>query len=70
MYPPGDFKSDSEFFVFTGVVAFLGSGALVALYVFFSKLYMDEQKKAPFYVSIDPIAIKIELLRKHRSNSH
>jgi len=49
MYMPGDFKSDAEFFVFTGVVAFLGSALLVALYVFYNGLYMDEQKKAPLY---------------------
>jgi len=59
MYPPGDFKSDSEFFVFTGVVAFLGSGALVALYVFFSKLYMDEQKKAPFYDFLFTVMVSV-----------
>jgi len=46
---PGDFKSDAEFFVFTGVVAFLGSIGSMVIYVFFSGLYMDEQKKFPFY---------------------
>lgn len=46
---PGDFKSDAEFFVFTGVVAFLGSMASIVVYVFFSGLYLDDQKKFPFY---------------------
>lgn len=59
MYPPGDFKSDSEFFVFTGVVAFLGSAALVALYVFFSRLYMDEQKKAPLYDFVFTVMVSV-----------
>lgn len=49
IHQPGDYKSDAEFFVFTGVVAFLGSGASIVLYVFFSRLYMDEQKKVPLY---------------------
>jgi len=46
---PGDFKSDAEFFVFTGVVAFLGSMASIVVYVFFSGLYSDDQKKFPLY---------------------
>ena len=53
MYPPGDFKSDAEFFVFTGVVAFLGSILSLVVYVFFSGLYTDDQKKSPFYVSFN-----------------
>ena len=48
---PGDFKSDAEFFVFTGVVAFLASIGSIVVYVFFSGLYMGEEKKFPFYVS-------------------
>jgi len=59
MYAPGDFKSDAEFFVFTGVVAFLASGALVALYVFFSRLYMDDQKKAPLYDFVFTVVIAV-----------
>ena len=50
MRQPGDFKSDAEFFVFTGVVAFLGSMASIVVYVFFSGLYSDDQKKFPLYV--------------------
>ena len=50
MRQPGDFKSDAEFFVFTGVVAFLGSMASIVIYVFFSGLYSDDQKKFPLYV--------------------
>jgi len=46
---PGDFKSDAEFFVFTGVVAFLASIGSIVVYVFFSGLYMGEEKKFPFY---------------------
>lgn len=44
---PGDFSSDSQFFVFTGVVTWLYCTASLAVYVFFAKLYEDEQKKAP-----------------------
>jgi len=44
---PGDFSSDSQFFVFTGVVTWLYCTASLAVYVFFAKLYQDEQKKAP-----------------------
>lgn len=44
---PGDFKSDAEFFVFTGVISMLGSIACLIVYVFFSELYANEDKKAP-----------------------
>lgn len=47
MYPPGDFASDAQFFVFTGVLSFLGTMASLLVYVFFSPLYLDDQKKGP-----------------------
>jgi len=47
MYLPGDFSSDAQFFVFVGVISFLGTMVSLAVYVFFSDLYMSEQKKAP-----------------------
>lgn len=46
-HQPGDFKSDAQFFVFTGVIAWLGSTACLAYYVFFSQRYLDDDKKAP-----------------------
>ena len=51
-HQPGDFKSDAQFFVFTGVIAWLGSTACLAYYVFFSQRYLDDDKKAPMIVSI------------------
>ncbi|XP_040565789.1 synaptophysin isoform X2 [Lepeophtheirus salmonis] len=44
---PGDFSSDAKFFVFTGVISFLGSLGSIIIYVFFSPLYADESKKPP-----------------------
>ena len=61
---PGNFASDAQFFVFTGVVSWLYcfvryvSGVndfisiimilfSIAIYVFYSSLYLDEQKKYP-----------------------
>jgi len=44
---PGNFASDAQFFVFTGVVSWLYCFASIAIYVFYSALYMDEQKKYP-----------------------
>jgi len=44
---PGDFSSDAQFFVFTGVVTWLFCFFSLAIYVFFSKVYSDEQKNAP-----------------------
>ena len=52
MYPPGDFSSDAQFFVFTGVVSFLGTMASLVVYIFFSEMYLSEQKRAPMFVSI------------------
>jgi len=43
----GDFSSDAQFFVFTGVVSFLGTMASLVIYVFFSDMYFSESKKAP-----------------------
>ena len=51
LYPPGDFKSDSEFFVFTGVISMLASLGCLVVYVFFSEFYASEDKKAPMIVS-------------------
>jgi hypothetical protein len=45
--PPGDFSSDAQFFVFTGVISFLSTMAILAVYVFFSSVYAGEDKKAP-----------------------
>jgi len=47
MYLPGDFSSDAQFFVFTGVIAFLGTMAVLAVYVFFSEMYFSESKRGP-----------------------
>jgi len=44
---PGDFSSDAEFFVFTGVITWLYCFASLAIYVFYSTLYADEQKNYP-----------------------
>jgi len=49
MYPPGDFSSDAQFFVFTGVVSFLGTMASLVVYIFFSEMYLSEQKRAPMF---------------------
>ena len=51
-FQPGDFSSDAEFFVFTGVIAWLGASACLVIYVFFSPMYLDDSKKAPMFVSI------------------
>ncbi|XP_059091694.1 synaptophysin-like protein 2 isoform X3 [Tigriopus californicus] len=45
--PPGDFSSDAAFFVFTGVISFLATMAILIVYVFFSPVYENESKKAP-----------------------
>jgi len=47
MYLPGDFSSDAQFFVFTGVLSFLSTIAILGVYVFASEMYMAESKKAP-----------------------
>ena len=47
---PGDFQSDAQFFVFTGVVAWLGATVCLIIYVFFSQKYLDDDKKAPMIV--------------------
>jgi len=45
---PGDFQSDAQFFVFTGVIAWLGATAWLVIYVFFSQKYLeDAEKKVP-----------------------
>jgi len=44
---PGNFASDAQFFVFTGVVSWLYCFVSIAIYTFYSSLYMDEQKKYP-----------------------
>jgi hypothetical protein len=44
---PGDFQSDAQFFVFTGVIAWLGATVCLVIYVFFSQKYLDDEKKAP-----------------------
>ncbi len=47
MYPSGDMSSDAQFFVFTGVISFLGTMATLGFYVFFSDAYANESKRAP-----------------------
>ncbi len=49
--PPGDFASDAQFFVFTGVVSFLATMAILVVYVFFAPIYESENKRPPLYVS-------------------
>jgi len=44
---PGDFQSDAQFFVFTGVIAWLGATVCLVIYVFFSQKYLDDNKTAP-----------------------
>jgi len=44
---PGNFSSDAEFFVFTGVFAWLYCFVSLAVYVFFNHLYVDQQKNYP-----------------------
>jgi len=44
---PGNFSSDAEFFVFTGVIAWLYCFVSLAVYVFFNHLYVDQQKNYP-----------------------
>ena len=48
---PGNAKSDAEFFVFTGVIAWFGATACLVVYIFFSQKYLDEGKKGPMMVS-------------------
>jgi len=43
----GDFSSDAQFFVFTGVLSFLATMAILVVYVFFSEMYFSESKMAP-----------------------
>ena len=47
----GDFSSDAQFFVFTGVLSFLGTMACLVVYLFFPEMYFSENKKAPMFVS-------------------
>ena len=49
---PGDFQSDAQFFVFTGVIAWLGATGCLIIYVFFSQKYLDDDKKVPMIVSM------------------
>ncbi len=51
MTPPGDFSSDAKFFVFTGVISFLSTIAILVVYVFFSGVYSSESKRGPQIVS-------------------
>jgi len=46
---PGDYSSDAQFYVFIGVITWLYSSATLALYIFYSNLYLDEQKSYPKY---------------------
>ena len=51
----GDFSSDAQFFVFTGVLSFLGTMACLVVYLFFPEMYYNENKKAPMFVSTSTI---------------
>ncbi len=51
--PPGDFSSDAQFFVFTGVISFLATMAILVVYVFFAPIYESDDKKPPLYVSVE-----------------
>jgi len=43
----GDFSSDAEFFVFTGVISWLYSIFSLVVYVYFPHLYHDDTKRKP-----------------------
>jgi len=43
----GDFSSDAEFFVFTGVISFLYSLVSLLIYVWYPSLYQDPKKRNP-----------------------
>lgn len=51
MSPPGDFSSDAQFFVFTGVISFLSTMAILVIYIFFANIYSGDDKKFPLMVS-------------------
>jgi hypothetical protein len=55
MQLPGDFSSDAQFFVFTGVLSFLATMGILVVYVFFSDMYFAESKMAPMIVSSSKI---------------
>lgn len=59
MGPPGDFASDAQFFVFTGVVSFLATMAILAIYVFASNIYGSEDKKAPLVDFLFTVVIAV-----------
>lgn len=44
---PGNFSSDAEFFVFTGVISWLFCFLSLAVYLYYNSLYEDEQKNYP-----------------------
>jgi len=44
---PGDYSSEAQFYVLVGVLTWLYCFASLALYVFYSYLYTDEQKSYP-----------------------
>ena len=44
---PEDFHSGASFFVFTGVLAWLGTTASLVIYVFFPQKYMDHNRELP-----------------------
>jgi len=58
-FQPGDFSSDAEFFVFTGVIAWLGASACLVIYVFFSPMYLDDSKKAPMFDFVFTVIIAV-----------
>ena len=66
MYLAGDFSSDAQFFVFTGVLSFLSTMAILVVYVFFSEMYSSETKKAPTMVSFTNLVMMSEFLKKKK----
>jgi len=56
---PGDFSSDAQFFVFTGVIAWLGATACLVIYVFFSHRYLDDSKTAPMFDFVFTVIIAV-----------
>jgi len=55
----GDFSSDAQFFVFTGVLSFLGTMACLVVYLFFPEMYYNENKKAPMFDFVFTVIVAV-----------
>jgi len=55
----GDFSSDAQFFVFTGVLSFLGTMACLVVYLFFPEMYFSENKKAPMFDFVFTVIVAV-----------